>query len=186
MKKLLVYTNWVLIVLGCKAAEDMRRPSPLRRLITRSITIEDIAAEREAQEEQRRKAAEEQLLEPNSPPIPPLPSFPAPVLPPVVLPTVIDMQPGQGSPRPMPRTPSPGSPRAPRRRLAVVPYSSYQPMTPPGEESPNSADMSPSPRPVTPEDPHARAVVQSVFLRLMEDADANLHEENNNNDEAPL
>jgi hypothetical protein len=153
----------------------------LRHLITRTISVENLVVERVQEEEMRRKA-EEQLLDPNSPPIPPAPLFPAPALPPVVLPTIIDMQPAQLSPRPMPRTPSPGSPRAPRRRLAVVPYSSYQPMTPPGD-SPNSADMSPSPRPVTPEDPHARAVVRSVFLRLMDD-DANSHTPED--DEAPL
>jgi hypothetical protein len=90
------------------------------------------------------------------------------------------MQPG--SPHPAPRTPSPSSPRAPRRRLAVIPFSSYQPMTPP-TDSPNSADMSPSPRPVTPEDPHARAVVQSVFLRIMGE-DPNYQEQQS--DEVPL
>lgn len=179
MKKLLVYTNWIAMTVACSAAEDLPPRPMLRHIMARTISVENLVVERIHEEERRRKV-EEQLLEPNSPPTPPLPDFPAPVLLPIVLPTIIDMQPG--SPHPAPRTPSPSSPRAPRRRLAVIPFSSYQPMTPP-TDSPNSADMSPSPRPVTPEDPHARAVVQSVFLRIMGE-DPNYQEQQS--DEVPL
>ena len=186
MEKQSVYTAIFWCLFGTiYASEDATPPPPpLRRLITRSISIGDLNAEQVEENYKKLTAAQRANLipspaEPNSPPLPLPPPFPVPALPPIVLPTIIDMQQDQGSPRPMPRTPSPSSAGAPRRRLAVIPYSSYQPATP----SPRSAERSPSPRPVTPEDPHARALMQSVFLRLMDD-DANVRAPED--DEAPL
>jgi len=182
MKKLSVYTNLALAAGTLYASEQPPARPALRRLITRTVSLGELDPEQVEENYRKLTDAERANLVPspiNPPsPIPSPPSFPAPVLPPVVLPTIIDMQPDQGSPRPMPRTPSPSSAGAPRRRLAVVPYSSYQPATP----SPRSATPSPSPRPITPEDPHARVLMQSVFLRVMEDAQANEPQ----NDEAPL